>query len=66
MEVRGGLWDSPAFIMENGIRPSNAMWDESYATGFRVGMVPEPSSCALLVLGIGGVIALRRCSRITV
>ena len=43
-------------------------WGGPYPSNMemKITAVPEPSAGALLVLGIGGFIALRRCRRITV
>jgi hypothetical protein len=59
-EIRGGNWNYYAAPMTSSfglnIDPSS---DGSLVTGFRVAMVPEPSTLSLLALG-GVVVALRR------
>jgi len=59
--IRGGYWDSTAVGMPSSFRssadPSNP---NDYLLGFRVASVPEPSSVAASLLGVGVLMARRR------
>jgi formylglycine-generating enzyme required for sulfatase activity len=61
-EFRGGSWTSSWEEIESLSRISfnNAPTVEGTDYGFRVAMVPEPSAFSLLVVGLGGLAALRR------
>ena len=61
-EFRGGSWTSSWEEIESLSRISfnNAPTVEGTDYGFRVAMVPEPSGFSLLVVGLGGLAALRR------
>jgi formylglycine-generating enzyme required for sulfatase activity len=63
-EIRGNSWYGP--VSDGSNNYSNSGWriegeptDADGGVGFRVAMIPEPSSLSLLVLG-GAVVALRR------
>ena len=60
--LRGGSWDNDELELRassfSGIEPSY----ESYAFGFRVASVPEPSAAMLMMLG-GGALLLRKRRR---
>ena len=59
-DQRGGSWFSNANALNSSIRvEQNPFVENEYNTGFRVAMIPEPSSLSLLALG-GVVVALRR------
>jgi len=61
-EFRGGSWTSSWEEMESLSRTpfNNSPTVQATDFGFRVAMVPEPSGFSLLVVGLGGLAALRR------
>jgi len=59
--LRGGGWDQLVSLINTSYNYASP-WDESFSFGFRVVMIPEPSSLSLLVLG-GAVVALCRRKR---
>jgi hypothetical protein len=59
-EMGGGYWDSGIAIIEAWGRGAySSPWGGSELIGFRIAMVPEPSSLSLVALG-GVLVALRR------
>jgi hypothetical protein len=59
----GGAWNDLSTPMWNGISLAIDPSSEISTLGFRVAMIPEPSSLSLLALG-GVVVALRKCKRV--
>jgi formylglycine-generating enzyme required for sulfatase activity len=58
-ELRGGAWDGNSNLIATDRDVNNMQNTASRLRGFRIAMVPEPSSLSLLALG-GVVVALRR------
>jgi sulfatase modifying factor 1 len=58
--LRGTTWDSFSLNLESTIRQGTLPTIEGDGVGFRVAFVPEPSTVTLLMLGAGGILALRR------
>jgi formylglycine-generating enzyme len=61
--VRGGFWLDPAHYLKSSYRDLTVLppdYENGYGLGFRVASVPEPSALSLLVIGLGGVVAVRR------
>ena len=61
--IRGGKPGFGSGLAANDYLYGNIPTQESSDVTFRVAMVPEPTAGALLVLGLGGVMALRRVRR---
>lgn len=60
-ESRGGTWSSlGAFGLDASIRGNVSPTDDNFGRGFRVAMVPEPSSASLLIAGTMGLLAFSR------
>jgi formylglycine-generating enzyme required for sulfatase activity len=60
--VRGGAWGNLSDILNASFSAASdpSRGDGSYAFGFRVASVPEPSTLSLLAIGLGGLAILRR------
>ena len=61
--LRGGKSNYGTGLAANDYPFGNVPTQESSDVTFRVAMVPEPSALSLIVVGLGGVIALRRIRR---
>lgn len=57
---RGGALGSASGALQSSGRGSGAPTLSSIDFGFRVASIPEPSTCAMLVAGIGSLLAFRR------
>jgi hypothetical protein len=59
--LRGGSWYNDSVNLDSSLSSYGIGYptDEDTTSGFRVAMIPEPSSLSLMVLG-GLVMALRR------
>jgi sulfatase modifying factor 1 len=58
--LRGGVFDTPAGNLLSSVRADDNPANEGYGVGFRLAMVPEPSSIVLALLGCAGALALRK------
>jgi len=56
----GGFWGDEAFVLSSTNRYSRDPLGENNWLGFRVASVPEPSTCALLLLGAGAMYLWKR------
>ena len=60
VEVRGGSWSDSQAAISSSLRIGDSPTSEGITYGFRVAMVPEPSSLSLLLLGGALLMAGRR------
>ena len=62
--IRGGGWTSPEGQLSSSFRSSNGFPDgERTFIGFRVASIPEPSTCALLLMSAAGALWWARTRR---